>query len=77
VDVCADGRVHVTHRKVGEGIGHSKKRSERSRDESDECSNQWNTADGLALGDELPGCSKTVERRHGRSMKEEERNETN
>jgi hypothetical protein len=61
--------------KGGQAIGQSKKQSEHSRHESDGYSNQWNRADGSAFGDRLPGRSKTVERRGGRSWKEEEQNE--
>jgi hypothetical protein len=72
-DVWADGRVHVTHGKVGEGIGQSMTQSEHSKHESNESCNQWNRGDESTLGDGLPVRPKTVERRDGRSMKEEER----
>jgi hypothetical protein len=58
-----------------QGIEQSKKQSEHSIHESDEYRNQWNKADGSALGDRLSGRSKTVGRRDRRSKKEEERNE--
>jgi hypothetical protein len=48
----------------------AEERIRRAGKESDEYGNQWNRADGSALGDGLLGRPRTVERRNGRSRKE-------